>query len=191
MFRQRLVTDRALNQSAQPKSKTWSKPLCFANSSIKYLLFPLIVGIILDEVMLQLTPSKHSYFNALDCFQGDDITQSRWVPLRIASLSHMQQLHPPSVSMRSRIYMRAHAWMQAEFVCSDYLNSACSQLPEKGLVFFFSSKKANHRVWVKVRIGVGIAGKSWPEDLGPCRGHETRGCSRRNAREWLRTRQIR
>lgn len=38
-------------------------------------------------------------------------------------------------------------------------------------------KETNYRVWVKVRIGVGIAGKSWTE-LVPCGRRETRGVAR-------------
>lgn len=43
----------------------------------------------------------------------------------------------------------------------------------------FPSKKTNYRVWVwvKVRIGAGIAGKSWTE-LVPCGRGETRGVAR-------------
>lgn len=40
-------------------------------------LFLKILGIILDDITLQLTGSKHSYFRAVECFHGDDITQSR------------------------------------------------------------------------------------------------------------------
>lgn len=54
---------------------------------------PLIVGIILDDIMLQLTRPKLTNFGAVDCFQGDDITHSRWAPPRIVSLSHTPQLY--------------------------------------------------------------------------------------------------
>lgn len=37
--------------------------------------------------------AKQSHFRAVDCFQGDDITQSRWAPPRIVSLSHTPQPH--------------------------------------------------------------------------------------------------
>lgn len=132
--------------------------------------------------MLQLTGSKHSYFRAVDCFQGDDITQSRWVPPRIVSLSHTPQLHMTTAYMTRFVCLCVCACMQDACVpvcvcVCDHLNSTCSQLPENDLCGPFSLQKTNYRLWVKVRIGAGIAGKSWTE-LVPCGRCETRGVAR-------------
>lgn len=41
-------------------------------------------------------------------------------------------------------------------------------------VDYFLSKKTNYRVWLKVRVRVGTAGKHWTECV-PCGRRETRG----------------
>ncbi len=158
--------------------------LCtFACHQISFFFpfFFMIVGIILDDIMPQLTRSKHSFFRAVDGFQGNDITQSRWVPPRIVSLSHMPQLHDHCVYEWLRsclcvcVCVRARMQAVCVFKCLWPFKLSLQSITRKWLVWtILLQKKPNYRVWVKVRIGVGIAGKSWSE-LVPCGRRKTRG----------------
>lgn len=94
--RQRILLSQATSLQAKPKTIKicMVKETAVLCAFICHLFFK-ILGIILDDITLQLTGSKHSYFRAEDCFRGDDITQSRWAPPKIVSLSHTLQLHRP------------------------------------------------------------------------------------------------
>lgn len=64
------------------------------------------------------------------------------------------------VNVRTCVYMCIYMhYIQCVCVC-DHLKCSCSQLPENYLCRPFSPLKNNDRVWVKVRFGFGIAGKT-------------------------------
>lgn len=118
--------------------------------------------------MLQLTGSKRSYFRAADCFQGDDITQSRWVPPRIVSLSHTPQLHDHRVHKCVHVCMYMRLWP-----FKLYLQS----ITRKWLVWMiFPPKKLIIGFRLRLELGLGLQqrpGLSW--NLGRSRRAATVG----------------